>query len=62
MMSKASKKLAAVMKYLSRGGNEAVVKGEIEMLKVEIGIEENRKAGRIGLKISRKIREGLEVL
>ena len=61
-MSKARKKLTAVMKYLSRGGNEAVVNGEIEMLKVEIGIEENRKAGRIGLKLSRKIREGLEVI
>ena len=61
-MSKARKKLAAVMKYLSRGGNESVVNGEIEMLKVEIGIEENRKTGRIGLKLSRKIREGLEVL
>ena len=61
-MSKAHKKLVAVMKYLLRGGDEAVVKGEIEMLKVEIGIEENRKAGRIGLKLSRKIREGLEVL
>ena len=61
-MSKARKKLAAVMKFLSRGGDEAVVNGEIEMLKLEIGIEENRKAGHIGLKLSRKIREGLEVL
>ena len=61
-MSKAHKKLIAVMKFLSRGGDEAVVKGEIEMLKVEIGTEENRKAGRIGLKLSRKIREGLEVI
>ena len=61
-MSKARKKLAAVMKFLSRGGNEAVVKDEIEMLKIEIAIEENRKAGRIGMKLSRKIREGLEVL
>ena len=61
-MSKARKKLAAVMKFLSRGGDEAVVKGEIEMLKIEIAIEENRKTGRVGLKLSRKIMEGLEVL
>ena len=50
------------MKYLSRGGDEAVVKGEIEILKIDIGIEENRKTGRIGLKLSRNIREGLEVI
>ena len=61
-MSNARKKLVAVMKYLSRGGDESVVNGEIEMLKVEICIEENRKAGRTGLKLSRKIREGFEVL
>ena len=61
-MSKARKKLAAVMKYLSRGGDEAVVKGEIEILKIDIGIEENRKTGRVGLKLSRNIREGLEVI
>ena len=61
-MSKARKKLAAVMKFLSRGGDEAFVKGEIDMLKIEIAIEENRKTGRLGLKLSRKIREGLEVI
>ena len=61
-MSKARKKLAAVMKFLSRGGDEAVVKGEIDMLKIEIAIEENRKAGRVGLKLSKKIREDLEVI
>ena len=61
-MSKARKKLVAVMKFLLRGGDEAVVKGEIEMLKIEIAIEENRKTGRVGLKLSRKIREGLKVL
>ena len=61
-MSKARKKLAAVMKFLSRGGDEAVVKGEIEMLNIEIAIEENRKTGRVGLKLSRKIRELLKVL
>lgn len=61
-MSKARKKLIAVMKFLLRGGDEAVIKGEIEMLRIEIAIEENRKTGRVGLKLSRKIREGLEVL